>query len=60
MWCVIDNIEAAPMEVLQVLLPVLATRRVFLPAQGRSIEAAEGFQLIATRCALDNRRRHCV
>ena len=49
MWCVIDNIEAAPMEVLQVLLPVLATRRVFLPAQGRSIEAADGFQLIATR-----------
>jgi len=48
-WCLIENIDAAPAEVMQVVLPLLETGRLFLPSQGASLQAAPGFHLIATR-----------
>jgi midasin len=37
------------MEVLSILIPLLETRRLFIPGRGEVIDAAEGFQLFATQ-----------
>jgi midasin len=37
------------MEVLSIVIPLLETRRLFIPGRGEAIEAAEGFQLFATQ-----------
>ncbi len=37
------------MEVLSVLIPLLETRKLFIPGRGEVIEAAPGFQLFATQ-----------
>lgn len=48
-WIVIEDIDLAPMEVLSVLIPLLETRKLFIPGRGEVIEAAPGFQLFATQ-----------
>lgn len=45
----IEDIDLAPMEVLSVLIPLLETRKLFIPGRGEVIEASPGFQLFATQ-----------
>lgn len=45
----IEDIDLAPAEVMSVLIPLLETRKIFIPGRGDVIEAANGFQLFATQ-----------
>jgi len=48
-WILIEDIDYAPADVLSVLLPLLETRQLFIPARGEQVRAQQGFQLFATR-----------
>ena len=47
-WIVIEDINLASMDVISVLLPLLESRKLFIPGRGVEIEAAHGFQIFAT------------
>ncbi|CAN3377160.1 hypothetical protein DIURU_003588 [Diutina rugosa] len=47
-WVVIEDIDHAPTEVLSVLLTLLEKRQLTLASRGDTINAAPGFQLLAT------------
>jgi midasin len=49
MWVLIEDIDLAPLDVMSVLLPLLETRKLFIPGRGEEIVAADGFQLLATQ-----------
>ncbi|CAN3361232.1 midasin [Diutina catenulata] len=47
-WVVIEDIDKAPTEVLSVLLTLLEKRSLTIASRGETIQAANGFQLLAT------------
>lgn len=48
-WIVIEDIDLAPLEILSVLIPLLETRRLFIPGRGEVVYAPKNFQLFATQ-----------
>ena len=48
LWVVIEDVDAAPPEILAALAPLLHHRRLLLPGSGVTLHAAPGFQLIGT------------
>jgi len=48
-WIVIEDIDLAPLEILSVLIPLLETRKLFIPGRGEIINAPKNFQLFATQ-----------
>ena len=48
-WILIEDIDLAPTDVLSVLLPLLESRKLFIPGRGLELQAAEGFQIFGTR-----------
>eukprot|EP00727_Mastigamoeba_balamuthi_P013922 m51a1_g9152 hypothetical protein (5493) ;mRNA; r:105121-123237 len=52
LWVVIEDADLAPLDVLSVLVPLLESRKLFVPGRGDVVEAAPGFQLFATRALL--------
>ena len=47
-WIVIEDIDLASVDVISVILPLLETRKLFIPGRGEEIQAAHGFQIFAT------------
>ncbi|OWB72559.1 hypothetical protein B5S31_g2275 [[Candida] boidinii] len=47
-WVLIEDIDKAPNEVLSILLSLLENRQLTIPSRGEVIQAANGFQLLAT------------
>lgn len=47
-WVLIEDINLAPAEVLAALVPLLERRRLHIAARAEVVEAAPGFQLLAT------------
>ena len=47
-WLVIEAIDLAPADVLSALVPLMEARQLQLPQRAQLVEAAPGFQLIAT------------
>ena len=47
-WLVIEDINLAPPDVLAALIPLLESGRLHLSQRAESIQAAPGFQLLAT------------
>ena len=47
-WLVIEDLNLAPPEVLAALVPLLANRHLHLPQRAQVINAAAGFQLLAS------------
>ncbi|KNC56498.1 uncharacterized protein AMSG_11499 [Thecamonas trahens ATCC 50062] len=47
-WLVIEDLDAAPPELLSTLIPVLESRSVLIPGRGLRIAAAPSFRLFAT------------
>ncbi|KAJ1742174.1 AAA ATPase midasin [Coemansia sp. RSA 1086] len=47
-WVLIENIDLAPPDVVQTLLPLLETRALFVATRGQRIAAHEQFRLFAT------------
>ncbi|CAO3637326.1 unnamed protein product [Cunninghamella blakesleeana] len=54
-WVLIEDIDLAPAEVLSVLLPLLETKKLFIPSRGEEIKAKEGFQLFGTRSLIPSK-----
>jgi len=48
MWLVIEDLNLAPPEVLAALVPLLGSRQLHLPQRAQVINAAPGFQLLAS------------
>ena len=48
-WILIEDIDLAPLDVVSLLIPLLESRRLFVPGRGEEYTAAPGFQLFATR-----------
>ena len=48
-WILIEDIDLAPNDVLAVLVPLLETRWLQVPARGEKHKAKEGFAVLATR-----------
>lgn len=47
-WLVIEDLNLAPPEVLAALVPLLGSRQLHLPQRAQVINAAPGFQLLAS------------
>jgi len=47
-WLVIEDLNLAPPEVLAALVPLLGSRQLHLPQRAQLINAAPGFQLLAS------------
>lgn len=56
MWVLIEDIDLAPLDVMSVLLPLLESRKLFIPGRGEEVAAADGFQLLATQSLAGARR----
>ncbi|KAI9307575.1 P-loop containing nucleoside triphosphate hydrolase protein [Cunninghamella echinulata] len=54
-WVLIEDIDLAPAEVLSVLLPLLETKKLFIPSRGEEIKAKEGFHLFGTRSLIPSK-----
>ncbi|XP_068698835.1 midasin-like [Montipora foliosa] len=48
-WILLEDIDMAPMDVVSVLIPLLESRTLSVPAHGNSVKASPGFQLFATQ-----------
>ncbi|KAJ3074248.1 AAA ATPase midasin [Podochytrium sp. JEL0797] len=48
-WVLIEDLDLAPLEVVSVLIPLLETGHLFIPARGEKVRARQGFQLFATQ-----------
>ena len=48
-WILLEDIDLAPMDVVSVLIPLLESRTLSVPAHGNSVKASPGFQLFATQ-----------
>ena len=48
-WIILEDIDYAPMDVVSVLIPLLESRTLSIPAHGNTVKAAPGFQLFATQ-----------
>ena len=48
-WILLEDIDYAPMDVVSVLMPLLESRSLSVPAHGNTVKAAPGFQLFATQ-----------
>ena len=51
-WIIIEDIDLASVDVISVILPLLETRKLFIPGRGEEIQAAHGFQIFATETLL--------
>ena len=47
-WILIEDIDLASVDVISVILPLLETRKLFIPGRGETIIASNNFQIIAT------------
>ncbi len=47
-WVLIEDLDRAPADVIQVLLPLLSRSELMIASQGQKIRAASGFRLLAT------------
>ncbi len=56
MWVLIEDIDLAPLDVMSVLLPLLESRKLFIPGRGEEVVAADGFQLLATQSLAGGRK----
>ncbi|KAK2570712.1 Midasin [Acropora cervicornis] len=48
-WILLEDIDQAPMDVISILIPLLESRALSVPAHGNSVKASPGFQLFATQ-----------
>ena len=48
-WILLEDIDLAAMDVVSVLIPLLESRTLSVPAHGNVVKAASGFQLFATQ-----------
>jgi midasin len=60
MWVLIEDIDLAPLDVMSVLLPLLESRKLFIPGRGEEVVAADGFQLLATQSLAGARKSNGV
>jgi len=48
-WVLIEDMDLAPFEILSALIPLLESRRLFIPSRNYTITARQGFRLLGTR-----------
>lgn len=48
-WIVLEDINLAPLEIISTLIPLLETRKLFIPGRDEVIPAHTQFQLFATQ-----------
>lgn len=48
-WILLEDIDLAPMDVISVLIPLLESQTLSVPAHGNAVKASPGFQLFATQ-----------
>lgn len=48
-WILLEDIDLAPMDVISVLIPLLESLTLSVPAHGNAVKASPGFQLFATQ-----------
>ena len=48
-WVLIEDMDLAPFEILSALIPLLESRRLFIPSRNYTITARQGFRLFGTR-----------
>ena len=48
-WVLIEDMDLAPFEILSALIPLLESRRLFIPSRNFTITARQGFRLFGTR-----------
>lgn len=48
-WILLEDIDLAPMDVISVLISLLESRTLSVPAHGNVVKASPGFQLFATQ-----------
>lgn len=53
-WILLEDIDLAPMDVISVLIPLLESRMLSIPAHGYAVKASPEFQLFATQRYIDN------
>ena len=53
-WILLEDIDLAPMDVISVLIPLLESQTLSMPAHGNAVKASPGFQLFATQRYIDN------
>ncbi|CAI7834153.1 unnamed protein product [Closterium sp. NIES-53] len=49
LWVLLENISGAPFDLLSSLLPLLQDRCLHLPGHSQPLQAADGFQIFATK-----------
>ena len=57
-WVLIEDLDLAPLEVLASLIPLLDSRRLFIPARDAVAVARPGFRFLATRATARVRPPH--
>lgn len=53
-WILLEDIDLAPMDVTSVLIPLLESQMLSVPAHGNAVKASPGFQLFATQRYIHN------
>lgn len=53
-WILLEDIDLAPMDVISVLIPLLESQTLSVPAHGKAVKASPGFQLFATQRYMHN------
>lgn len=53
-WILLEDIDLAPMDVISVLIPLLESQMLSVPAHGNAVKASPGFQLFATQRYMHN------
>ena len=48
-WILLEDIDLAPLDVVSILIPLLESRTLSVPAHGNSVKASPGFQLFSTQ-----------
>lgn len=55
-WVFIEDIDRAPDDIISTILPLVERRELFIPSQGETLIAAQGFKIIATMRSHKNLR----
>ncbi|MCO5587040.1 hypothetical protein L7F22_040985 [Adiantum nelumboides] len=53
LWLVLEDVDKAPSEVLSALMPLLESRKIYIPGRAETVKAAANFQLFATVTRID-------
>lgn len=59
-WLIIEDINLAPPDVLASLIPLLDSKELHLSQRAQTIQAAPGFQLLATVTCSPGKHFSCI